>query len=262
MVLDMRFLPLPLLLVCAALILGISSPASAITNGTPDGDAHPAVGALVGSKAYDDGTWSYCTGTLISPTVFLTAAHCAEKGQKTALVSFASQYRLGDGVYVGRYEADPAYTDRSGLHDIAVVIFNAPIRGIKPARLPTAGLLDRLAANGTLTSSVFTPVGYGSVLPTDNGKKFHYSDTRRRTSISFGRLTPTWLRLSLDAAKKNGGTCFGDSGGPNFLGGPASDLLVATTISGDDDACKSTNLDYRLDTDVARAFLAKYVTLP
>lgn len=260
MVPDMRFLPL--LLVCTTLILGIPTPTSAITNGTPDGNAHPAVGALVNTKPYGDGTWSYCTGTLISPTVFLTAAHCAEKGQQTALVSFASQYRLGDGVYVGRYEADPAYSESSDLHDIAVVVFDTPIQGIKPARLPTAGLLDRLASNGTLTSSVFTPVGYGSILPTGDGKKFHYSDTRRRTSISFGRLTPAWLRLSVDAAKKDGGTCFGDSGGPNFLGGPASDLLVATTISGDDNACKSTNLDYRLDSDVARAFLAKYVTLP
>jgi hypothetical protein len=66
----------------------------------------------------------------------------------------------------------------------------------------------------------------------------------------------------MDSAKKDGSTCFGDSGGPNFLGGPTSDLIVATTISGDDDACRTTNLDYRLDTATARAFLGKYVALP
>ncbi|MDN3351118.1 trypsin-like serine protease [Actinomadura sp. DC4] len=258
----MRFVPL--VMVIAALLVGVpSSPASAITNGTPDGESHPAVGALVGTKAFPDGTWSYCTGTLISPTVFLTAAHCGEAGQKTALVSFSSRYQLGAGVYVGRYVIDPAYREKAELHDIAVVVFTTPIPGIKPARLPAAGLLDRLKANGTLESSIFTPVGYGSALPTGaHAQTMHYSDTRRRTTISYDRLSTNWLNLSVDTAKNEGGTCFGDSGGPNFLGGPASDLLVATTISGDDDACKATNLDYRLDSPAARTFLRKYVTLP
>ncbi|GLY71740.1 S1 family peptidase [Actinoallomurus iriomotensis] len=256
----MRFVPLAAVFAALIAVL-LPAPASAITNGTPDGETHPAVGAMVNAKAYADGTWSYCTGTLISPTVFLTAAHCGENGQKTALVSFSSHYQLGSGVYVGRYVADPDYTEKSDLHDIAVVVFSTPIAGIKPARLPTAGLLDRLEANGTLGKSVFTPVGYGSALPTGDGKTYHYSDTRRLTSISFGSLTRSWLKLSMDG-KKDGSTCFGDSGGPNFLGGPTSDLVVATTISGDDDACRMTNLDYRLDTPTARAFLGKYVTLP
>jgi hypothetical protein len=257
----MRFAPF--VMVLATLIMGMPSPASAITDGAPDGEGHPAVGALVSTKAYPDGTWSYCSGTLISPTVFLTAAHCGKTGQKTALVSFSSQYKLGAGVYVGRYEADPLYDDNAELHDIAVVVFSTPIPGIKPARLPTAGLLDQMKSAGTLKSTSFTPVGYGSVTPTGpHAQKFHYSDTRRRTSISFERLTPTWLRLSVDPAKKDGGTCLGDSGGPNFLGGPTSDLLVATTISGDDDACKATNLDYRLDTPAARKFLGRFVPLP
>jgi hypothetical protein len=257
----MRFVPFVMVLV--ALIVGTPSPASAITNGTPDGESHPAVGAMVGTKSFADGTWSYCTGTLISPTVFLTAAHCGDAGQKTALVSFSSRYQLGAGVYVGRYETDPQYDEKSELHDLAVVVFDAPIPGIKPARLPTAGLLDQLKTAGTLQTSPFTPVGYGSALPTgSHAETLHYSDTRRRTTISFERLTESWLKLSVDTAKKEGGTCFGDSGGPNFLGGPTSDLLVATTISGDDDACKATNLDYRLDTPAARGFLRKYVTLP
>ncbi|MFL5909150.1 MAG: S1 family peptidase [Gaiellaceae bacterium] len=257
----MRFVPFALIV---ALIMGIASPALAITNGTADGAGHPSVGALVGTSEYPDGTWSYCSGTLISPTVFLTAAHCGKSGQKTAMVSFSSRYTLGTNVYVGRYEADPEFRDAAELHDIAVVVFATPIPGIKPARLPTAGMLDRLKADGTLKNSVFTPVGYGSVAPTGRASdpKFHYSDTRRRTTISFHKLTENWLELAEDSAKKDGGTCYGDSGGPNFLGGPTSDLLVATTISGDDDACKATNLDYRLDAPPARAFLGKYVKLP
>ena len=57
----------------------------------------------------------------------------------------------------------------------------------------------------------------------------------------------------------DGGTCYGDSGGPNFLGTP--NIVAATTITGDS-VCRSTNVDYRLDTASARNFLRQYVTLP
>ncbi|WP_439937840.1 hypothetical protein ACS3YM_18150 [Nocardia sp. N13] len=53
--------------------------------------------------------------------------------------------------------------------------------------------------------------------------------------------------------------CYGDSGGPNFLG--TTDIVAATTITGDA-VCRSTNVVYRLDTASARAFLADFVTLP
>src|ERR671932_2519628 len=91
--------------VVAALIT--ASPASAITNGEPDGSRHPNVGGLVAATAYSDGTWIYCSGTLISPTVFLTAAHCAE-GDRVR-VTFSSAYTDGDPVYPGTFHADPAY---------------------------------------------------------------------------------------------------------------------------------------------------------
>jgi hypothetical protein len=57
----------------------------------------------------------------------------------------------------------------------------------------------------------------------------------------------------------NGGTCYGDSGGPNFLGD--TNIIAGTTITGDH-VCRATNVDYRLNTPSARAFLAQFVTLP
>jgi hypothetical protein len=69
----------------------------------------------------------------------------------------------------------------------------------------------------------------------------------------------TWLRISMNPATGNGGTCYGDSGGPNFLG--TTDIIAAITITGDA-VCRSTNVVYRLDTESARAFLGQYVTLP
>ncbi|MCO6009839.1 S1 family peptidase [Actinoallomurus purpureus] len=245
---------------CALLTVAWASPAYAITNGTDDGNDHPSVGALLSDKPYDDGTFAYCTGTLISPTVFLTAAHCGHHRQKTAQVTFSSHYRHGDAVYTGRYIPDERYSSKEDAYDMAVVVFNAPVAGIKPARLPAAGFLSHLRAEGTLPNTKFTPVGYGSLNPSKGAHKtkFVYTDTRSRTTISYDGLSHMWLKLSLN--RGDGGTCYGDSGGPNFLGN--SDLLVATTISGDDDDCKATNYDYRLDSAPARKFLARFVTLP
>ncbi|MFG1703034.1 trypsin-like serine protease [Nonomuraea sp. M3C6] len=262
----MRFVPFVVIL--AVSMVGITKPASAITNGFADGNAHPEVGALIDHKPHSDGTWTYCSGTLISPTVFLTAAHCGLPKQRTARVSFASRYQHGAKVYTGKYVPDTRFTEKSELHDMAVVIFSTPIQDIEPAQLPESGMLDRLKAANGLKEARFTPVGYGSLSPAklSPGKKKHgspyrYTDTRNQTSISFKALSRGWLDLSL-SSKGDGSTCFGDSGGPNFLGGPDSHLLVATSISGADDACKKTNYDYRLDTASARHFLGRFVTLP
>ncbi|GAA4228508.1 hypothetical protein GCM10023075_33950 [Streptosporangium album] len=250
--------------ILTALTMGIASPAWAITNGSADLSDHPEVGALIADRPHPDGTWSYCTGTLISPTVFLTAAHCGKKAQKTARVSFSSHYQPGTQVYTGRFVPDARYKDSSELHDMAVVVFSTAVPNIKPATLPREGMLDELEADNSLQTTQFTPVGYGSLNPVKGARKkqYRYTDTRNQTSISFENLSPRWLDLSLNSAKGDGSTCFGDSGGPNFLGGRDSHLLVATTVSGDDNACKSTNFDYRLDTPSARRFLGKFVTLP
>jgi V8-like Glu-specific endopeptidase len=251
-------------LAAAVFVVLAAGPASAITNGVADGNGHPQVGALIAEHAYSDGTWAYCSGTLISPTVFVTAAHCGDPGQSTARVSFSSQYHAGDVLYVGRYIPDPRFRGaQSDPYDLAVVVFSAPVAGIAPARLPTANLLDRLKADGTLGTATFTPVGYGSLLPVNGpgGKTYTYTDTRNVASGSFNSLTNAWLRLSQNGSTGDGGTCYGDSGGPNFLGGASSNLLVATTITGDT-ACQATNVDYRLDTASARSFLGQFVTLP
>ena len=251
-------------LAAAALVAVAAGPASAITNGAPDGTGHPEVGALIADTVYSDGTWAYCSGTLISPTVFVTAAHCGDPGQTTARVAFSSQYHDGDPPYVGHYIPDPRYRGaQSDPFDLAVVVFSTPITTITPAQLPTANLLDQLNTGGLLKTATFTAVGYGSLLPVNGpgGKTYTYTDTRNVATGSLNSLTKTWLRLSQNASTGNGGTCYGDSGGPNFLGGATSHLLVATTITGDT-ACRSTNVDYRLDTDGARSFLGQFLTLP
>ena len=234
----------------------LAAPAGAIVNGTADGQAHPNVGGLVSPTQYSDGTWIYCSGTLISPTVFLTAAHCAE-GSPRVGVTFDTAYQAGDKVYYGTFHADPLYNQtQSDPHDIAVVVFDKPITGITPAKLPAANSLSNLSG-----SQQFTSVGYGAYEVTNGpgGHQFLYNDVRGVATGTLNSTNKSWLRISMNPSTGNGGTCYGDSGGPNFLG--ATTTVAAVTITGDY-VCRATNVTYRLDTTSARAFLGQYVSLP
>jgi secreted trypsin-like serine protease len=233
-----------------------AAPAAAITSGSPDGSAHPNVGGLVSPTQYSDGTWIYCSGTLISPTVFLTAAHCADDGARVG-VTFDTAYEAGDKVYYGTFHADPLYSQvQSDPHDIAVVVFAKPVKGITPARLPAADSLSSLSGSQT-----FTSVGYGAYEVTNQpgGHQYLYDDVRMVAAGTLNSINRAWLRISMNPSTGNGGTCYGDSGGPNFLG--TTDIVAAITITGDA-VCRSTNVDYRLDTQSARTFLSEYVAVP
>jgi secreted trypsin-like serine protease len=224
-------------------VLVCSGIALAITFGQPDNNRHSNVGALV------DESGAYCSGTLISPTVFLTAAHCGTEGD-TVSVTFDSTYTSSSKTYEGTFHQDPDFNTGGGRqrdpHDIAVVVFERAVKGITPADLPTLGQLDDLD-KGTN----FTAVGYGvsSGRGTDAGM--------RRFAVSrLSATTPNYLELSQKGKKGSGGTCYGDSGGPNFLGG--TNIVAAITITGDA-MCKSRNSVLRLDTEEAQEFLGQYV---
>ena len=58
-------------------VLATAAAALAITNGTPDGNRHPYVGLMVALDSDGVPLWR-CSGSLLSPTVFLTAGHCVE----------------------------------------------------------------------------------------------------------------------------------------------------------------------------------------
>lgn len=234
--------------------------AMAITYGAPDGNGHPEVGALLAPHAFSDGTWEECTGTLISPTVFLTAEHC-DLGLDRVAVTFDSSYDSTTGTtHWGTWHGDPNYgKSQSDPNDIAVVVFDEAVTGITPALLPEASSLDGLDGATGITS-----VGYGAQAVTvDHGPTYHYADIRYVATGSVNSVTKSWLRNSINPAHGDGGTCFGNSGGPNFLGAgdTETNIVAATTITGDS-RCRATNVDYRLDTVSARSFLGEFVELP
>jgi Trypsin len=269
------FLVLAGVVVAAVMLAGVG-PAGAITFGQPDGNRHPNVGALLADYDPDSpGPDILCTGTLVAADVFLTAGHCTsfleEVGISDVWVSFVPTYdeeaAAPAGIIPGTFVTHPDFGfsgpgGASDPHDLAVVLLeSAP--GVAPAELPTEGLLDQLRASNDLRSATFTPVGYGTVREDKTGgpHALFFDGVRRFTTQTFKSLQGAWLGLSQQPSTGDGGTCFGDSGGPHFLGGTDSNLIVSITVTGDSQ-CRASDKSYRVDTPSARAFLGRFVDLP
>lgn len=247
-------------IVTAAVLALLATSAQAITWGVDDAGEHPQVGALV--ARFSSGTYAYCSGTLISPTVFLTAAHC-DLGSSRVTVSFDGAWQEGGTLHAGTYIANPDYSQRQNdPQDLAVVVFDQPVVGVTPARLPVLWQFEHVDKDQT-----FTAVGYGGQerVIDKGGPVIRYLDVREKSTETFNSVGPGYLRLSQNHAKGDSGACYGDSGGPNFLGSPgagdATDLIAGTTITGDMQ-CVATNVIQRLDTPASRQFLGRFVDLP
>lgn len=256
----------------AAWILVASAPAGAIVYGQPDGNRHPNVGTMV--VDIDGEKFSVCSGSLIDSNTFLTASHCTsfpeqELGTNRVWVSFAPEFDPATSTLLpGTTHTHPdfGFSGPGGFsdpHDVAVIELDAPVTGITPVQLPPEGLLDELKTSGQLTSATFTAVGYGAVRETRKmGWQSLLDNTERRFGLQTANaLRPAWLQLSMNQATGNAGTCFGDSGGPHFLGGATSNLQVSLTVTGDT-WCKATDTTFRVDTASVRDFLEEFVTLP
>ena len=262
----------------AALAMLLATPAGAVVGGQIDGEQHPNVGMFYFTQ---DGTRFRCSGTLVSSTVVLTAAHCTD-GATDVRVTFdsvAQQDPLrptepGDPgrFIVGTAFAHPDWNEKlqlKDLLDIGVVVLDAPAASIwpeiTPAPLPTAGFLDELAAKGGLKKSAFEVVGYGVFFEqpesTPRTPTAVRDLTRRFTTAPLQNINGETVKLqeSDSDSKLGGGTCFGDSGGALLLDG----LLVGDTSWGGSQWCSGGAGGYqRTDTPNARAFLALFVELP
>ena len=155
-------------LVLATMVLAImlaGGVAQAIINGEPDRGpkAHPYVGAYVAK--FKGEHRPVCSGTLISPKVFLTAGHCTEaeiEKDRPAYVSFDPTYKPGASRLIkGTPYLHPKFcmAAKEGClrYDVGVVVLNEPVRMATYGALPEAGLVNTLKEGQRLT-----PVGYGA----------------------------------------------------------------------------------------------------
>ena len=267
------FFVLTVSLLTASLLL--SPKASAITYGFVDSNnTYRNTGAFIVKSPTTGEIFPICSGTMITNNVFLTASHCtifftqdlAPQGF-VAYVSLDQSLPFGaltsnktNLLAVAHVVTNPNYNQRqSDSGDIGALILRRSVNGVTSAVLPSCGLLDQLSVQNGLKNAVFTNAGYGLQNRVVGGGVPFYQDInpvpRMFSFSSFNSLNGGYLRLSGNPSTGDGGTCFGDSGGPQFLTLNGQQLIVSITITGDA-VCRSTNVDYRLDTVSAQGFLA------
>lgn len=241
---------------------------SLITNGNIDGSAHPAVVLIVmdinGQPAYR------CSGTLIQAKLVLTAGHCAgEPGEFSGMRIFTesdvengdNNYPFGGGpnsIEAASWHSHPLFTeDAFYLHDVGVIILKKGVTLSSDAygRLPATDQLDALKPS---SSTRFTAVGYGvqrinsSFVQQD---LIRMSASPHLVQINTGFTGDFSLLLSNNAS--SGGTCFGDSGGPNFLG--TSNVVAGVTSFGLNGSCGGTGGVFRMDRQNVLDFVGRYL---
>ena len=247
--------------VVLAVVLGLAGIASAITNGEPDAGRHPYVGLLVFDVYVPDvgnvPAWR-CSGALIEPDVVLTAGHCTD-GAVAARVWFDEdvegnpdypwggpsavegtpytnpKYRSDENPYGGG-NGLPAFSYR----DVGVVVLDEPVYMDEMAELPEAGLVDTLK-NKTAIDFVGYGVQYqaqipGNLLP-QPPPYYRWTGPRVRlyapSEMVSGKFVHSaeFMRLALNPGGGSGGLCFGDSGGPDLLGGTNTVLAVNSYVT-------------------------------
>lgn len=246
------------LLLTLILLFSTIGVASAVTDGELDGEGHPYVGLMVAQDEDGNPLWR-CSGTLLSPTLFLTAGHCTEAPAAHVEIWFDSDVESGipangypnKGDVGGTPYTHPQYDPNAFyLYDLGVVVLDEPVAMDVYGALPELNQLDSLKTRRGKQDVTFTAVGYGLQESFPDAAAWKENNQRVRMvayphllQINTGFTGDGSLLLSNNA--HTGGTCFGDSGGPNFIGD--SNVVGGVTSFGINGNCAGTGGVYRVD---------------
>jgi secreted trypsin-like serine protease len=247
------------LLIATVLIAVMVTTAGAITDGELDGNGHPYVGLMVAQDANGNPLWR-CSGTLLSPTLFLTAGHCTESPAAHAEIWFAADVESGipgngypfNGDVGGTTYTHPNYNPNAFFQaDLGVVVLDSPVVMSQYGVLPQLDVLDSMKTQRGKQDVTFTAVGYGLQQSFPDQASFLEHNTRVRMvahphllQINVPGFTGDFSIL-LSNNHATGGTCFGDSGGPNFIGD--TNVVGGVTSFGINGNCAGTGGVYRVD---------------
>lgn len=259
-------------LILISMALGLALPAAAITFGVPDGQGHPYVGLVVFEGQSPVGPIWPCSGTLLSPTVFLTAGHCTY-GANKARVWFDSDLTNNpdfpnsgsSAVAATQIHTHPGfdgYTTFPNTSDIGIVILEKPVNLNKYASLPALGELDVLATRRGQQDRIIRTVGYGwqMVQPITQADRVRYTSTSMVVNLR-SHLTDGYnIQTSNNpgGGQGTGGSCFGDSGGP-IIYPPDSNQVVGVVSFGRNSNCKGADFAYRTDIQNALNFINQFL---
>jgi hypothetical protein len=273
------------------LALGAGS-AAAITNGQPDGDDHPYVGLLVFDSEPGAPAWR-CSGALIAPTIVLTAGHCTDGAVAARFwndedVTYdAVPYPLypfggpGSGAVEGTPYTHPDYRSPDNPYgggkglpafsyrDIGIVVLAESVNPGGYAALPADGLVDTLR-NKTSIDFVGYGVQYQANIPGNQLPEpppyYRWAGLRVRlyapSELISGNFVhaPEYLRLALNPGGGSGGTCFGDSGGPDLLGGTNTVLGVNSYVTNSN--CGGVGYSARVDVPAVLDWIDSFLLSP
>lgn len=255
-------------------------PAAAITNDWVVDNEHPYVGLVAFYDADGEFLWR-CSGSLISPTKFVTAGHCTDTAEGAVSARVWFQQDAG-AHYDPETQIDPvsgypefcaagtlgtlcatstklynygfaSFAGFPNTHDAGVLILDQPIAMPEYGQLPAPGTLDGLGTARGNKKTVFTVSGYGLTLSTNPKSAVPNISYRSRlmgrsTLVNLNSFQNDGYNVQTQGnGNDRGGTCSGDSGGPVFLGESGSNLIVAVNSFGLNALCRGTDFGYRLD---------------
>ena len=284
------------IVVLLAIVLGMLAPALpawAVTGNYQEDNEHPFVGLVTFYDA--DGEYMHrCSGSLLTPTVFLTAGHCTtggvdESGEVIPDPTTARVYFQQDAGanYDPETEVDPVtgypeycaegtlgetcatsdelynygFDEFAGFpntRDVGLVILDQPIELSEYGALAAPGTLDRLATRRGQQEVTFTISGYGLSRINPVVVESYRERLMAKTKLVNLRSALNGgfnLQLSANPGGGRGGTCFGDSGGPIFYGGFESNTIVGVNSFVLNGNCRGVAYAYRTDTRAVFAWI-------